>query len=338
MNEFIVFSDIQFYRNSSKSYILSNGMTSWFKTQLDITKEIFEYAIENSVHEIIFNGDLFEQKNNINVSIYNEVWNLFKEYSDRLFIKLNTGNHDIHTFNRSSSLKPFTDIAHVISKPYDYIIYPNTYVRILPYGMIEDNLKLPDEKDYDCYILFTHENIAGLELGPTDYESGSLLKPQIFGDWDFVFNGHIHRPQCINNIINIGSPMIQDWGEANETKRFIHFENGEIVSIPTNCPKFLTVDSITDKVISKIEKNDYDFFRIDISPDELNNPIFEKYNVFPNIVKSRDSTMRLGKVENEEEEIEKYVEMFNISLNKDKLVEIGKQIIKRSRDDSNSIE
>ena len=34
-------------------------------------------------------------------------------------------------------------------------------------------------------------------------------------EYDVVFNGHIHHPQIINNIINIGSTMIDDWGTAD---------------------------------------------------------------------------------------------------------------------------
>jgi len=42
--EFIFFTDTHYYLNQARSMVSITGLTSWFNTQLKITKSIFEYA------------------------------------------------------------------------------------------------------------------------------------------------------------------------------------------------------------------------------------------------------------------------------------------------------
>ena len=286
MLEFIVFSDIQFYNNPNRRYIRDDGLSSWLWEQLRIVEQIFQYAVDNNVKMVIFNGDLFEEKNNINTRLYNRVWELFYRWSEFLRIVMNTGNHDFYTLSRDSSLKPFSTFAEIASVPSDLPISGPYVVRLIPYGMVtEDTLQRPE--GYEKCILFTHEEINGLTLGPTDFSKDTNLTIDMFSEWDVVFNGHIHKPQDVGNIVNIGSPMIQDFGEAGETKRFIHYRDGEIKSIKIDCPQFVILDGLNDRILKVISEDDRNFYRIDIDSTEIGNPIFDKFNVIPNIVKSR---------------------------------------------------
>jgi DNA repair exonuclease SbcCD nuclease subunit len=324
MVEFLVFSDIQFYTNTSKSFPVSNGNSSWFEEQLEITRSIFKYAIDNNIETVIFNGDLFEEKSRISTHMYNEVWNLFRGLSTKCDITFNTGNHDLDSANRDSSLRPFTDVATVITFPTD-IIMEDYLVRIVPYEMVNaKSLELNRTKA----ILFTHEMISGLGLSPTDLMTIKPLDRLLFKDWDLVFNGHMHKPQTLDNIVNIGSPMIQDWSEANDSKRFIHYKDGEVISIPINHPKFYEVDGISDIIRKKIGANLRDFFRISINSESLSDPVFNQYNVSPRIVKTKKKELRLEGTISIEEEIEKYVQIAKTDLDKDKLVSIAKDLTK----------
>lgn len=325
--EFIVFSDIHFSMNRRCSYILPDGRSSWLVTQLDLVEQIFDYARENNIEFVFFDGDLFEDKSKIDTTVYNAVWELFANLvTDGFKIFFNTGNHDIYTQNRRSSLMPFSDIVAVITQPEDFPDH-NYLIRIIPYGMTEGNLKVDKTTEYDKYILFTHENIAGLKLGPTDYVGQSNLKPILFSRWDYVFNGHIHKPQILKNVYNVGSPMQQDFGEAGEEKGFLHYKDGEIIRVPLDSPKFITVSGFSPKLEKKISKNDRDFFRVDIESSELSNPIFEKHNVFHNIVKSEKREIRLKEVMSEDEELKEYINTTKTELDKKKLFNIGKEII-----------
>lgn len=323
-SHFVAFSDIQFYKNQAKSRIVKSSLGSWFENQVDIIKQVFNWAELRGIDVVIHNGDLFEEKNRIPQDLYNAVWDIFKFYSKDFNIIFNTGNHDILTFSGKSSLKPFSDIVTVVDKPRDFE-FGNDLIRIIPYGQVSQNLGVPC--GYDKCILFTHEDISGLKYGSTNMEVSNQLKYQIFSDWDIVFNGHIHKPQELNNIINIGSPMIQDWGEADEVKRFIVY-NGNIEFIDTKYPRFFSVESI-DGVK---EDDDYNYYRVNISPESLSAPIFKKFNVSSNITKRRDRIIRLKEDLDENEEIQEYVNLQNTGLDKGKLTKLGREIIKSGQD------
>ena len=323
-DKLIVFGDSHFYANPSKSYIKSSGRSSWFQRQLDIAETIFNQAEDMGVKTIIHNGDLFHEKTRINIGLYTDVWQFFKKQSDKGFnIILNTGNHDLLTYN-DSALQPFSDICKVISEP-TIIKTDDTNLVFIPYGQEEDNLELPTEISM-FNILFTHTDISGLKYGPTDYESGAPLKYQLLSDWGIIFNSHIHKPQELNNIVNVGSWLITDWGEVNENKRIILYEKEKWESIPINGPEFITLDRLTDKSKAKIATNSVDFFRIDVDSEQLIDPIFHQYNVFPRVTKTKKREIRLRETENVDDEIRKYVEIIDSKLNKKKLLGIGLEI------------
>lgn len=321
----LIFSDIHFYNNPSKSYLLDNGRYSWFDGQLRLISTIFQLAKHEEVDMVIHNGDLFHEKTRINVALYNDVWQFFQDHTDDGFdIVFNTGNHDLLT-TTDSSLRPFSDIVAVHTTPWD-IKLGDTILRIIPYGQIDGNLALPSQH-FENKILFTHADISGLKYGPNDFESGARLKHQIFADWDIVFNGHIHKPQELDNIVNIGSPMITDWGEADEYKRVIIYEDGEWESRHLTGPLFTTFDSLSDKLKKKIEKDEFNFFRIDVDSEQLKDPIFNKYNVFPRVVKTKKRELRLKDTNSVSDEIEKYVDITETKLDKKKLLEIGRGLL-----------
>ena len=327
--QFVAFSDAHFYNNSSKSYITASGYSSWLEEQLSIIESIFVYAEKNDVEMVIHNGDLFEEKNRINVPVYNKVFELFADYSKSFDIVLNTGNHDVFTADLDSSLKPFSSICRVITEPYKYIS-DDTDIFFIPFGQfdVEENYKL---RDNIYNILVLHEVIAGLSTGTNSYQIGSEIKPIYLKKWDLVLNGHIHKPQELNNILTVGSIMPQDFGEVGEQKRFIHFKDGEIKSIPIDHPNFIILDGLSNKLNGKLENNKRDFFRIDIDASELSNKIINKFNVFPNIIKSKEKKIRLKETKSVEEELQEYLNIIDTSLNKDKLLEFGRKFIKEER-------
>lgn len=321
----IIFSDMHFYNNPAKSYIMDSGRFSWFETQLQVAQSVFTKAEELGVELVIHNGDLFHEKTRISVGLYNTVWQFFKQQKNEGFeVIFNTGNHDMFTRN-VSSLRPFSEIARVITEP-TLIKHGHINLCLIPYGQEPNQLKVPKENTGMSYILCTHADIAGLTYGVTDYTSGSPLKYQIFGDWDIVFNGHIHKPQELANIVNIGSPMTQDWGEVGEKKRFIHLKDLEWESHEIHGPQFVTLDRLTDKLKKKLITNPVDFFRVDISSEQLSDPIFNQYNIFPRVTKVKKRELRLRDTSSIEEEMSTYVDIIDTKLDKNKLRQIGTDI------------
>ena len=322
--EFVYFTDIHYYKNPQKSYVMSDGMNSWLHNQLNVTDIVFDYAKENNVSTVIHGGDLFEEKSRIPQDLYNIVWEYYEKKSKDFEIIFNTGNHDLLTLGRTSSLKPFSKIVEIITKPTEFC-YKDLLLKIIPYGMIENNLKIPYPESTDTTVLIIHEDISDLQYGDKDYMSSTPLKQQIFLNWDYVLNGHIHKSQNVNNIINVGSPMIQDWGEIDK-KRFIHYTPNIIKSVPIKGITFEEVPGISNRIKKVIQKDNTNFYRISCTAEEVNDPIFKKFNVTPNIMKVKKKEIRLKNTLSLEEEFRKYIEITNTELDKDTLFKIGVQL------------
>jgi DNA repair exonuclease SbcCD nuclease subunit len=328
IDNFIIFSDPHYQKNIAKSKLTNSGLTSWLSTQLQITEEIFNYARENKVKTIIVNGDIFHDKTRISVDVYNLVWDLYKKLSTEFDIIFNTGNHDIYTLNKESALKPFSDIVTVITEPTNFKS-EKVYLRIIPFGQVENNLGLEESSDKYTNILLTHEDISGLIYGDDQFESSTPLKYQIFGDWDIVFNGHIHDPQVLNNIHNIGAPMYHNWGESKRKKGFYHYNNNDLRFIYTNCPQFIEYDSIEEfrNNITDDSLND-NFHRIKVFPSEAGNEIFKDYNIVPQICKSEKREIKLKDNMSNEDELKEYINIVDDKgLDKNKLLETGMKLM-----------
>ena len=323
INEFIVFSDIQYYNNQSKSYLTSDGSTSWFTAQLGVTEQILNYAINNKIHIVAHNGDLFEEKNRIETSLYTDVWELYNYYHKKYELRFifNRGNHDGLALSDKSSLKPFSSFSTVISNVSDI-----GYWRFIPYGKVT---KESLESHRVCDILFLHEDIQGLSYGTQTFRSRSNLKLDMLSSWKFVFNGHIHKPQRIGNLYVIGSPMIQDWGEAEDKKGFIHYKEDKIKFVETDYPKFYYIDKLTKPNIAMMEENKRDFFKVSIEQSEASHYIFKQYNVVPNLIQNEivSERMQLFEDKSDIEEVEAYIDLYCADLDKQKLLEIAKGLI-----------
>jgi len=317
--EYVVFSDIHMYKNVSRSYFREDGITSWTRNQIQVLNQIFDYVHDNNIGLVICNGDIFHEKNHIPQDLYNLVWNYFKERSKITEIIFNTGNHDYHNKELSSSLRPFSDIVRVVIYP--QYITKNFYM--IPHGKVLDMVEIPHAD-----VLFTHEDIQGMNYGQNDYTSQSPLKQDLFKDFKLVINGHIHTPQTFHNILNIGSCMKHDFGDFGD-RYFYHLNNDKIVKqIKVTCPDFISINGLSTRIKNTILNNKYDYFRIDISPEELSDEVFKQYNIFPNTIKQNTiKENRLGNAITIEDEIKKYIELSKTKLNKDKLLEIGKELV-----------
>ena len=327
----LVFSDIQ-YRNYLR---VESTQVNWLDIQLKATDEVFEVAKANNIRHIIFNGDLFEEKNKINVPLYNKVWNYYRKKAEQGFeLFFNLGNHDMASISGETSLQPFSEFASVIKVPTN-IFVGGIEAFIVPYNYMKDaGVEDPTSSSINEVVLFLHEEIEGLNFGPMNYTGNPNIKLKDLKSYRLVVNGHIHKPQEVDNVVNVGALVQQDFGEAGEDKRIIIINNDMTVkSIPINGPKFYPGLELNKKNIEKVREysTGINFFRFDISEEEVDNSIFDLPNVFYKIVKRKEREFRLKTGLSTNDEIKQYVEEFNKDLDMDRLIKIGKGIIKDAR-------
>jgi DNA repair exonuclease SbcCD nuclease subunit len=222
---------------------------------VDALRWVFSEASKRHVQNIVFLGDLFHDRQKIDVLTYQKTFEVFEEYTDsraeypcfRIFLLL--GNHDMWHLEKwdVSSVNPLRSIpgVTVIDKPctVDLSGFP---ISFLPYtdDPIED-MKVVEES-FDKWvkekgqkplrkILGGHVAVDGA-LWNTMHQTFSevtvehdgemkVVNPSMFAGWDRVFLGHYHAAQELSyNVEYVGSPLQLSFGEAFQEKQVLIYD------------------------------------------------------------------------------------------------------------------
>ena len=170
--------------------------------------------ITQGCDKIIYVGDFFDSSelNSEELTALKElVWN----DSPHIFL---VGNHELGLNDLSFSSAHLFDFRGgrvTIDKPC-CSCFGNTEICYLPYivnnsGNIEDYLIKPN--DNYKRIIFSHNDIAGIQLGKYVSQSGFSIE-NIEANCDLFINGHLHNGNIIGDkIINIGNLTGQNFNE-----------------------------------------------------------------------------------------------------------------------------
>ena len=170
--------------------------------------------ITQGCDKIIYVGDFFDSSelNSEELTALKElVWN----DSPHIFL---VGNHELGLNDLSFSSAHLFDFRGgrvTIDKPC-CTCFGNTEICYLPYivnnsGNIEDYLTKPS--DNYKRIIFSHNDIAGIQLGKYVSQSGFSIE-NIEANCDLFINGHLHNGNIIGDkIINIGNLTGQNFNE-----------------------------------------------------------------------------------------------------------------------------
>lgn len=193
---------------------------------------------------IMFLGDWFENRNSVNVMTLN--------YSHRALKKLNAlglpiyiivGNHDLyHRENRSVfSTNVFDEFKNVvlISEPTqvfdDVMMSPYIFKDEYPALAKFNNLKY-----WMGHFEFRNFVVTGsdrkMEQGPDH---------KLFTGPMYIFSGHFHKRQALDNVIYIGNCFPMDYGDAWDDKRgaaILDTSNDDVDFFDwEDCPKYRKV-------------------------------------------------------------------------------------------------
>ena len=231
MSKVLLFSDIHIHAHKRKIERLYDC--------LHVLDWVFEVAEKNHIENIIFGGDLFHDRQKIEIFTYQKTYETLRKWlitgKYKLFLLL--GNHDLW-FNEKtniSSVIPFSDIPNV--------------------KVISNVERIKIDNSYWDFIPFTHDPLTAIKMlngmdGKKEYAIGHLaidgaklhthvvsdviiehdgdmviLDSEIFSGYKHVFLGHYHAEQKLNkNVEYIGSPLQLSFGEAFQNKHVIIFE------------------------------------------------------------------------------------------------------------------
>lgn len=358
----LIFSDIHIHPHKKSTERLNHCV--------DVLDWTFKTAIDKEIKNIVFLGDLFHDRQKIDVLTYQKTFEIFEKYlfNNDLNLFLLLGNHDLWHYQKLdvSSVNPLRRLpgVKIINSPSVEKITEDSedfFFGFLPYthNPIEDLKKVEEEWDSKVSkkqnkILGGHISVDGA-VWNTKYNTiaevtiehdGDMVRvgPKIFKNWDQVFLGHYHAQQKLNeNVEYVGSPLQLSFGEAFQNKHILIFDTQE------NHKEYIENDfSPKHYIISEKELEKYqlkgNFVRLEVEDmadhqiSEIRQSLVENSEVssleIKQVQKKEDHTIDDAKsiLYKEEEMLEKYVEQANSNLDKEILIKIGSEICKTSED------
>jgi DNA repair exonuclease SbcCD nuclease subunit len=359
--EILVFSDLHIHPHKRSAERLDHC--------LEALDWVFNTASERKIRNIVFLGDLFHDRQKIDVLTYQKTFEIFEKHlcGNDLNVNLLLGNHDLWHYEKLdvSSVNPLRNLPgiRIINEPCVKEISDGSedfFMGFLPYthNPIED-LKTV-EKEWDKIVPKGQKKVLGGHISVdgavwnvkyntmsevTIEHDGDMVRvgPNIFKKWDKVFLGHYHAEQKLDEKVEyVGSPLQLSFGEAFQKKHVIVFEtdSGESEYIEnTFSPKhyILTQDQIEEYDLEgqfvRLEVDDIASREI----SEVRQRLVESSKVSSLEIKQtqrkEDHVVKDAKaiLYKEEEMLERYVDQANVeNLDKVKLIKIGSDICQQS--------
>jgi DNA repair exonuclease SbcCD nuclease subunit len=253
MSKILLFGDLHVHPHKRSSERLQDC--------LDCLEWIFQTARDREIKSIIFLGDLFHDRQKIDVLTYQKTFEIFESHSKNFEeIYLLLGNHDLWHLNKwdVSSVNPLRAIprVRVIDKPTTRPVLGCYPVSFMPYT--HDPLSTLKEIENDreehiakCSrplmdapykaghkyprILCGHVAVDGA-VWNTKHQTfsevvvehdGDMVKvdSDTFKGWDRVFLGHYHAAQQLDAAVEyVGSPLQLSFGETQQTKHILIYD------------------------------------------------------------------------------------------------------------------
>lgn len=326
---------------------------------LDALEWIFLSAVQHDVKDVLFLGDLFQDRQKIQVLPYHKTYAIFQKYAAQgLNVYMLVGNHDMWYADRCdiSSVFPFNAIKNVtvIAQPTTLEI-SGTKFDFLPYT--HNPLESMKTFEQPSRVLLGHVAIDGAKLNTfykriaeisVEYEGDMVaVNAAQFSKWERVFLGHFHAAQKIDNVEYVGSPLQLNFAEAFQEKHILILD-GDTLKVEYLKNEFSPRHYIiTDDELDKFDLRN-SFVRIE-PKDIASSTLVDIQN---DLLKNRQAlSVEVGDTPsnlNEQQEVDDaksimmskdkfsmlvdYLEVIDCSpLNKDRLLEVGKALIEKSQ-------
>jgi len=348
MPQILLFSDIHIHPHKNSQKRLQHC--------LDALKWVFDVAVERHIEDVIFLGDLFQDREKIQVLPYQRTFEIIQEYTKKLNLYLLIGNHDMWFADKTdiSSIYPLGALENVtvISKPTPLKISGCDF-DFLPFTLNPlDDIKMFREPNR---VLCGHLALDGAALNlvyntradvSVEHEADMVkVDANLFSGWKKVFLGHYHGAQKIGEGIEyVGSPLQLNFSEAMQKKHIVIFDaetlETEYVD-NTFSPRHL--------VIKRSQLDDYDlsntYLKVepeDIAEDdlvELKQTLLESHDILTLEFLPAKKEQESQQIEDAKsimtndrlELLKRYVNAVETELEKEKLIEIGEYIWNKSQ-------
>ena len=228
MSKALIFSDLHLHAHKDRIDRLQDC--------IKVLDWVFETAEDYKCDKIFFLGDLFHERDKIDVLNYLRTFECFMKHllddAKDIDVYLLVGNHDMYHKARwdVNSVRPLSAIPslHVIQSPLT-TVFENTKINWLPHteNPISHLETFKEEGVGDLLLghLAVHGALTNLFYGTksdviVEYDNDMVVvDPSVFDAWDRTILGHYHGAQRLNEKVEyIGSPLQLSFGEAFQKK------------------------------------------------------------------------------------------------------------------------
>ena len=190
-----------------------------------LKNEFVPYLTENKIKEIYMLGDLFDNRNHINVKIKNAVFDLFENELAPFKITILAGNHDIYytTTSKINSIKWLSKFENVTILDSGASLKNN--MCLVPWVIDQPKFEkaLCKVKD-DVNICMGHFDIVGFNMNKTYVSKVGMVDDYFYSNFDLTFSGHYHtrteQTKRKSKIVYVGSPYQMDRNDIGEERGF----------------------------------------------------------------------------------------------------------------------
>jgi DNA repair exonuclease SbcCD nuclease subunit len=249
------------------------GVKSNSESFLKVTENLFlntikKIIIDENITDIRILGDLFDNRNTVNVRTFNSVMKVFRWYQTNMPAvkwKVLLGNHDIYYHNRLdiNSIEMLRELPNVqIIEDVVEETINNKSIITFPW-LIKDSsqyIKFKEvskgSKKYD--LCLGHFEINGFEVMHGIVHDGGNDNGE-FKNFGRVFTGHFHIRATKNHISYLGSPYQITWGDYGDEKGIHIYDIDEktVKFIPNiDSPVYIRINmkDLIDKNIEKLKR------------------------------------------------------------------------------------
>lgn len=172
----------------------------FLKSQIDFFKNQFvPYLKANEIDTIFMLGDLFDNRQAINVYVYNEVYKLFDEILRDFKIHVICGNHDIFykttvSVNSLKFLNLFDNVK--VYEDVELLNIENRGILMVPWQV--DNIEFRNRianKNIHCDVCMGHLEVVGFKMtnDRSDACAAGVPAQVLFENYSLTFSGHFHH-------------------------------------------------------------------------------------------------------------------------------------------------
>ena len=210
---------------SDTHFGVKSNSIKWLNVQTNFFNNLEQNIIQNFKDGdiLIHCGDLFDNRQSINIMVQNRVQEILERLSKILPIIIIIGNHDIYkkTENDVNSLKFLNHMPNVY--PLENISYLNILnsskqICFLPWVYNKtDETNIIDQIQSD--YLFSHSDVSNVLVNKnaTTKHGVNVEKYQKF---IMAYTGHIHWNAKIGNLQICGTPYQLDRGDIGNSKKY----------------------------------------------------------------------------------------------------------------------